>query len=52
MSSLFFIGADGADPMSDKNELQGQSANIFFFHETLSLVIGRAALGIECLAGT
>ena len=33
MSSLFFIGADLADPMPGKNERQGRSANIFFFHE-------------------
>jgi hypothetical protein len=32
-SSLFFIGADRADPMPGKNERQGRSANIFFFHE-------------------
>jgi hypothetical protein len=31
MSSLFFIGADRADPMPSKNERQGWSANIFFF---------------------
>jgi hypothetical protein len=33
MSSLFFIGGDRADPMPGKNERQGRSANIFFFHE-------------------
>jgi hypothetical protein len=33
MSSLFFIGGDRADPMPSKNERQGRSANIFFFHE-------------------
>ena len=33
MSSLFFIGADRADPMPGKNERQVRSANIFFFHE-------------------
>src|SRR5215475_10525471 len=31
MSSLFFIGADRADPMPSKNERQGRSSNIFFF---------------------
>jgi hypothetical protein len=30
---LFFIGANRADPMPGKNERQGRSANIFFFHE-------------------
>jgi hypothetical protein len=30
---LFFIGGDRADPMPGKNERQGRSANIFFFHE-------------------
>src|SRR5215813_6846894 len=33
MSSLFFIGGDHADPMPGKNERQGRSTNIFFFHE-------------------
>jgi hypothetical protein len=33
MSSLFFIGGDRADPMPGKNERQGRSTNIFFFHE-------------------
>src|SRR5262245_41720488 len=33
MSSLFFIDGDRADPMPSKNERQGRSANIFFFHE-------------------
>src|SRR5262245_17332933 len=33
MSSLFFIGTDRADPMPSKNERQGRSTNIFFFHE-------------------
>jgi hypothetical protein len=32
MSSLFFIDGDRADPMPGKNERQGRSANIFFFH--------------------
>jgi len=31
MSSLFFIGADRADPMPSENERQGRSSNIFFF---------------------
>src|SRR5215510_10179367 len=31
MSSLFFIGADRADPMPSKNGRQGRSSNIFFF---------------------
>src|SRR5262245_9276415 len=33
MSSLFFMGGDRADPMPGKNERQGRSTNIFFFHE-------------------
>jgi hypothetical protein len=33
MSSLFFVGADRADPMPGKNERQGRNTNIFFFHE-------------------
>jgi hypothetical protein len=33
MSSLFFRGADRADPMPSENERQGWSVNIFFFHE-------------------
>src|SRR5215475_9826339 len=33
MSSLFFIGANRADPMPGENERQGRSTNIFFFHE-------------------
>jgi len=33
MSSLFFMGADRADPMPSKNKRQDRSANIFFFHE-------------------
>jgi hypothetical protein len=36
MSSLFFIGADRADPMPGKNERQGRSANIFFFSRGLT----------------
>ena len=31
MSSLFFIGADRADPMPSKNEREGRSSNVFFF---------------------
>jgi hypothetical protein len=31
MSSLFFIGADRADPMLGENERQGRISNIFFF---------------------
>src|SRR5688572_23143420 len=33
MSSLFVIDANRADPMPSKNERQGQSTNIFFFHD-------------------
>jgi len=33
MSSLFFIGADRADPMPGKNERQVRSTNFFFFHD-------------------
>jgi hypothetical protein len=33
MSSLFFIGADRADPTPGKDERQDLSSNIFFFHE-------------------
>jgi hypothetical protein len=34
MSSLFSIDVDRASPMPGKNERQGRSANIFFFHES------------------
>jgi hypothetical protein len=30
---VLLLGADRADPMPGKNERQGRSANIFFFHE-------------------
>src|SRR5215813_15573369 len=37
MSSLFFIGADRADPMPGKKERQDRSASIFFFLRGLTI---------------
>ena len=50
MSSLFFIGGDRADPMPGKNERQGRSANIFFFHEGSLQGRGYSALPKASLA--
>jgi hypothetical protein len=61
MSSLFFIGADRADPMPGKNERQGRSANIFFFREgslqghsckTISTTTGEVAFLNERVSGS